>query len=295
MKTKKINKTIEKIHDQVKKFINSEDYLNYLKFIKKFHNRSFNNQFLIMLFKPHSKYVMGYKQWIDKFNRIPVACTECRAIAVKDCNCAERVAPVRIPQLAPIIYNKVNEKTQEEEEKIFFKDVFVFDLEDTEPIPDLPIKPIEELVKEINIPVDFEKLEPRLRKIIEDNNFTLRYEMIYEHGLKGWTDFTVKEIVIKEQVSDSEKIHVLCHEIGHMFAHTREDLENMKRPRPLKECEAESIAFVIADFLNINTEDFSIPYITGWTKANEDVLQASVKKIQEVSTKIMKLLEEQGE
>jgi len=294
MKKKTVNKTIEKIHNKVKSFANSEDYMNYLKFIKKFHYRSFNNQVLIMMYKPTSKYVMGYKQWIDKFNRIPVACIECRAIAVKDCNCKERVAPVRIPQLAPIPYEKENSKG-ELEEKIWFKDVFVFDLEDTEPLPDLPIKEIHELIKEVNIPIDFEKLEPVLRRIIEKNKFTLRYKSLYQQGLGGWTDFLTKEIVVKEQTSDSDKIHTLLHEIGHMFAHDRETLGDMLAPRQQRECEAESIAFVVADYLGMDTSCYSVGYITSWIQGEENILTDSFKMIAKTSNRIIDEIEEIGE
>ena len=70
MKNTKTNKTIERIHNRVKNFVEESDYLNYLKFIKKFRNRSFFNQMLIYICKENATFVMGYKQWIDKFNRI---------------------------------------------------------------------------------------------------------------------------------------------------------------------------------------------------------------------------------
>ena len=70
-KNTKTNETIERIHNRVKNFVNESDYIGYLKFIKKFRTRSFFNQMLIYICKEDAKFVMGYKQWIDKFNRIP--------------------------------------------------------------------------------------------------------------------------------------------------------------------------------------------------------------------------------
>ena len=124
MKNTKTNETIERIHSRVKNFVIESDYLGYLKFIKKFRTRSFFNQMLIYISKENATFVMGYKQWIDKFNRIPVACIVCRSISNKNCECKDITKPIRIVQLAPITYTKENSKG-EDEEKIWFKDVFV--------------------------------------------------------------------------------------------------------------------------------------------------------------------------
>ena len=111
MKNTKTNKTIERIHDR-ENFVEESDYISYLKFIKKFRTRSFFNQMLIYMTKENATFVMGYKQWIDKFNRIPVACLVCRSLSNKNCECEERTPPIRIVQLAPITYTKRTQKVK---------------------------------------------------------------------------------------------------------------------------------------------------------------------------------------
>ena len=297
MKNTKTNKTIEKIHDRVKNFVEESDYISYLKFIKKFRTRSFFNQMLIYMTKENATFVMGYKQWIDKFNRIPVACLVCRSLSNKNCECEERTPPIRIVQLAPITYIKENAKG-EEEEKIWFKDVYVYDIEDTEPLPDLPIKEVfnefDWNIKTVDVDVNFKKLESILLTIIKDNKFKFRYEEIFNESLGGWTDHTVKEIVCKENTTEADKIHTILHEIGHMFAHSHEELDRKRVYRPLVETEAETIAYVVADYLNIDTSSYSIGYIANWSKGNEDILQESVKRISKFANVIMEKIEEQG-
>ena len=297
MKNTKTNKTIEKIHDRVKNFVEESDYINYLKFIKKFRTRSFFNQMLIYMTKENATFVMGYKQWIDKFNRIPVACLVCRSLSNKNCECEERTPPIRIVQLAPITYTKENAKG-EEEEKIWFKDVYVYDIEDTEPLPDLPIKEVfnefDWNIKTVDVDVNFKELETMLLKIIKDNKFKFRYEEIFNESLGGWTDHKVKEIVCKENTTEADKIHTILHEIGHMFAHSEEELDRKRVYRPLVETEAETIAYVVADYLNIDTSSYSIGYIANWSKGNEDILQESVKRISKFANVIMDKIEEQG-
>lgn len=296
MKNEKTKQLIENIHSRVKDFVNGSDYINYLKFIKKFRKRSFFNQMLIWITKENSTFVMGYKQWIDKFNRIPVACVICRALANKDCECEERTPSVRIPQLAPITYKYEDKLTLEEKEGIYFKTVYVFDISDTEPLPDLPIKEVFEDgfdlgIEKLDVEVQFEKLEPVLKKIIEDNGFKFRYEVINSESLGGWTDHALKEIVCKENTNNADKLHTLLHEIGHMFAHSRENLNNKNFFRPLIETEAETIAFVVADYLGIDTSCYSIGYITSWSGGDDDILEDSVKAVVDTSNKMLDLIE----
>ena len=288
--------TIEKIHNRVKDFVNEGDYKNYLLFIKKFRNRSFFNQMLIYMTTASSLLVQGYKQWIDKFNRIPVACVTCRALSNKDCECKDRVAPIRIPQFAPITYTYEDKLTKEEKQGIWFKTVFVFDISDTEPLPDLPVKEIYSEgfdlgIETLDVEVQFEILEPLLKKIITDNKFSLEYQQIDKPSLGGWTDHLKKEIVVKDNTTQADKIHTLLHEIGHMFAHSKEELGSKRRFTPRIETEAETIAFVVADFLGIDTSCYSIGYITSWSKGDEDILTSSVETISKISSKIIDELE----
>lgn len=290
MKNTKIKQTIEKLNQQVLEFADSTEYMNYLKFIRKFHSRSYFNKLLIFIWRPKATYVMGYKQWIEKLNRIPVACVTCRAIANKDCSCKERIAPIRIPQLAPMTYKKINDETEEEESKLYFKEVYVFAIEDTEPIPDLPIKPIESLTEWVNKTIEDTELEEKLIQIIIDNKFTFKYDDTGSDTLNGWTDFHNKEIVVSNDRPKAQQIKTLIHEIGHMFAHDRDSLGDMLAPQEQRECEAESIAYVVCDYFGIDTSSYSIGYLTSWTNGEEDILKDSVKAITDTSSKIINLL-----
>lgn len=275
----KIKERIQELHNKVDEFVMNGEYEKWLKFINKFWNRSEFNQLLIYMFKDKATYVMGYKQWIDKFNRIPVACTNCRAISNKECSCDERTAPVRIPQLAPMTYKKFDEVTQEEEEKLYFKEVFVFDISDTEPLPDLPLKEIVSLTEWIDVEIEDRELEDRLIKIITDNKFSFRYDDTGSDTLNGWTDYTRKEIVVAKDRPKAQQIKTLVHEIGHMLAHDIDTIGDIYAPRELKECEAESIAYVVLNTLGIDTSSYSIGYIASWTNNEEEILMDSIKTV----------------
>ena len=298
MKTKtkntKITELIDRLHNEVDQFYNSDKWANYLQFMSKFINRSHFNQFLIQIFGgTDTLMVMGYQQFIERLNRIPVACIVCRAIATKNCSCDERTPPVRIPQLAPMTYNKKTEDEngeEVEEKKLFFREVFVFKFEDTEQLEGKPVIPVEtSVVEKIDIEVeDYDLMETKLIEIVENNNFEFKYQTIHEEALNGWCDFTNKELVIDKNMPNAQTIKTIIHEIGHMFAH--EDF-SQKLPRALKETEAESIAYVVSHHLGIDTSDYSIGYVTGWSDNEEFILLESVGRVSKTSKKILELLE----
>lgn len=296
MKTKtkntKITELIDKLHSEVDRFYNSDEWANYLQFMSKFITRSHFNQFLIEIYGGiDTNMVMGYQQFIERLNRIPVACIVCRAIASKNCSCEERTPPVRIPQLAPMTYKKTIEDEageEKEEKKLFFREVFVFKFEDTEQLEGKPVIPVVTSVTEkIDIEVkDFETIEAKLIKIVEDNGFEFIYQDIQEEALNGWCDYSKKELVIDKNMPNAQKIKTTIHEIGHMFSH-----ENVKIPRAIKETEAESIAYVVSHHLGIDTSSYSIGYVTGWSDNEEFILLESVGRVSKTSKKILELLE----
>jgi len=296
MKTKeKITKLIDDLHNKVDEFYNSDEWAKYLQFALKFRNRSEFNKLLIWFYGGEDTvYVMGYKQWVQKMNRIVVACTVCRAVANKDCRCEERQAPIRIPQLAPMTYNKIEEDEDGEEKvqkKLFFREVYVFKMEDTEQIDDKPIIEMEEIIHHLNFEVDAD-LENALTKIINDNEFTYRLDTWDNDKLNGWCDYHRKEIVVHSGRPQAQRIKTLIHEIGHMFAHDSEMLGNPQDPRALRETEAESIAYVVGQFLGMDTSNYSIGYVTGWSSNEDFILKASIETVTKTAMKIIDLLEE---
>ena len=294
-KQSRVSELLGELKEEVENFNNSEAWANYLKFSRKFINRSFNNQMLIYLYAKETNLVMGYKQWIDKFDRIPVACCDCRAIKVKECNCVDRIPPVRIPQLAPMT-KKIEDDNGEEEEILFFRAVEVFAIEDTEALSE-NAPDIEEVLKQA-MPIrllgameNADQILENLTTIAENNKFTVRYDTWESKTLNGWCDYSNKEIVVAQDRDPNQQIKTLIHEIGHMFSHAPEEMGNIRDPRALVETEAESIAFVVGDFIGLDTSDYSIGYINSWSEADTMTLEKSTKRVMKTSTRILNELE----
>ena len=84
----------------------------------KFHHYSFNNALLITSQCPHASYVTSYSTWKNNFNRIV------------------RKGEKAIRIIAPCPYKTTNKKTGEEEDRLAFRAVSVFDISQTIQIPE---------------------------------------------------------------------------------------------------------------------------------------------------------------
>ena len=83
----------------------------------------------------------------------------------------------------------------------------------------------------------------------------------------------------------------MIHEIGHMFAHDTEKLGDMKKPRGSVEAEAESIAYVVASHYGLDTSNYSIGYVAGWTGGgDEDTLQDTIQTVSKNAKMIIDML-----
>ena len=64
-----IKEITKQLEEGVKDVFDSEKYLEYLKFMARFHHYSVNNSILIWVQNPAASLVAGYRTWMTKFNR----------------------------------------------------------------------------------------------------------------------------------------------------------------------------------------------------------------------------------
>jgi Zn-dependent peptidase ImmA (M78 family) len=105
-----------------------------------------------------------------------------------------------------------------------------------------------------------------------------------------------KNINIKSGMSDLETVSTVIHECAHALAHTdkRQDFEGLtiKDVRQIEEVEAESIALVVASKFGLDTENFNLSYIAGWSDADISKFRKNVDVIRANSTKLIEAIEQ---
>lgn len=271
----KIKEITEKLEKGIEELFESENYKNYLKTMSKFTSYSLNNTLLIAMQKPDSSTVAGFGTWKSLGRHV-------------------KRGEKAIQILAPIIYKKKREKereednriskqndkgTNEETEKILvgFKVVNVFDISQTEgePLPEV----VHKLDGNVEGYADF------MDSLKEFSPVPVILQTV-EGSANGYYDLTNKYIAIDKDLSQEMHMKTGIHELAHALLHDKDNgmAKDSKSSIETKEVQAESIAFTVCNYFEIDTSDYSFGYISGWSSGKDlKELKESMEVIRKTS------------
>lgn len=275
----------------IKEVFASDKYRNYLDTMSRFHKYSVNNTMLIYMQKPDATLVAGFNKWRDQFGRS----------VMKDERGIRIIAPTpfkkkveiekRDPDTHAVLLDPDGKPITETKTMTvpMFKPVTVFDVSQTQgkELPHLA----ETLHGKVHnfdllrdaicaaapVPVEFKPLSKS-----EDGAFSRREQ----------------NIVIRDDMSEAQTICALLHETAHSVLHNQKAGETEK-PAKTEEIEAESIAYTVAKFFGIDTDENSFGYLASWLantgewSADKDVseLRASLETINAASSDLISSIE----
>jgi hypothetical protein len=107
------------------------------------------------------------------------------------------------------------------------------------------------------------------------------------NGANGQTNWGSRSVVVRSDMDDAAMVKTLLHEAGHVLLH--DGPPGRYLPRPLKEVEAESVAFVVAAAHGMPSDDYSFPYVAAW--AGEEGTKAVVATQRRVATAARQIIE----
>jgi hypothetical protein len=84
-------------------------------------------------------------------------------------------------------------------------------------------------------------------------------------GANGVTRWDGRVVLVRADMDDAAMVKTLIHEAAHVLLHAGPPGQFL--PRPLKEVEAESVAYVVASTHGMATGDYSFPYVAAWAGA----------------------------
>lgn len=107
-------------------------------------------------------------------------------------------------------------------------------------------------------------------------------------------------------MSQSQTLKTAIHETAHARLHDKEIMESqgIEKDRLTKEVEAESVAYCVCSAFELDTSEYSFPYIAGWSsgkemrelKASMNVIRKTAgEMIDELTEKIEMMLEQKQE
>ncbi|MDF0343806.1 ArdC family protein [Staphylococcus pseudintermedius] len=284
-KKKKIDSIVEELNNKLDDFKNNDKtYKEFLDTTTKFHNYSINNIMLIASQNPEATAVAGYKAWKNKFDRqvqkgsksinIIAPIVQKRNVEIKDNN-------------GNLIRDSNgNPKTERKPVITGYRAHNVFDVADTKGKPLITAK---DLIKnEFENSNDYKDLYNEFKDYINDEltpsvkEKHILDDPVLSSSVKGYYVPKTDEIVISDALSYDMRFKTLIHEYAHSQLHN-DDIGQTQTPensKSLKEIEAESSAYVVANYYGLDTSDYSLGYISGWGQnISDDELKDHIKNI----------------
>ena len=281
----KVKEITDKLEAGLKELFESEKYKSYLSTMSKFHNYSFNNTLLIAMQKPEATLVAGYQAWQKNFERhVNKGEKAIRILAPAPYKIKEERDKLD-PVTGEMMFDE-NGMPQKEETEVTipaFRAVSVFDVSQTDgkPIPELEVN---ELLSTVEGYEDF------VQALMNISPVPIAFEDIPGDS-KGYFSTAEKRIAVQENMSESQTLKTMVHEVAHSMLHDKEVNQSMDIPvkdRNTKEVEAESVAFTVCQHFGIDTSDYSFGYIAGWSSGrNMKELKSSLDTIRKTASKLI--------
>lgn len=246
--------TLDKLHAQLSDGVlalnDPQAWQAWLRFAGRFHKYSFGNCLLIMAQDPQATHVAGYQAFKAMGRQVrrgetgikvlaPITRREPRLDAAGRPQCDDHGRPLYRTHV------------------VATKPVTVFDIRQTDgpPLPDLGIGQPTLLTGQAPL-----GLWGRLQGFLEDRGFEVRRGPCLD-GANGYTDFTRRLVMVRDDVDDAQSVKTLVHEGAHSILH--EDRSSLDC-RGILEVEAESVAYMVTSAHGLDSSQYTFNYVAGW-------------------------------
>lgn len=215
-KKEEVNAHFEKLKDGIEKFLKSNRYAELLKNMTKFHDYSVNNSISIVLQKPDATLVGSYTHW-QKMNR-QVNKGEKGIVILCPVKHQKMIEETKKDNNGNVVLDKdgYEVKTQKYVDCINFKIGYVFDISQTSQVEgktEYVLTAVEELKDNVG-----QSYNNMIEVICNLSPVPVTFEKI-KSGAKGYYDDLLGKIVIQEEMSESQTLKTLIHELAHARLH----------------------------------------------------------------------------
>lgn len=114
-------------------------------------------------------------------------------------------------------------------------------------------------------------------------------------GAHGYTDPEGRRVVLDSDLSPAQAAKTGLHEAAHVILHAEEDHAEYVEHRGTKETEAESVAYVVAGILGLDTSAYSVGYVAGWSNCDAETIKATAANVLRAAHALADALTEQPE
>lgn len=261
-----------RIVDQVDELKTSGAWQRFLDFAQSFHSYSINNLLLILAQMPEAEQVAGFRKWQSLGRQVRKG-----EKAIKIFGYRERKAKPEEEDDDTLDQLDTGQRV-----RAYFPMLSVFDISQTDPTE--------------------EWQDPEIVQQLDGNDDAGIYEAAadYMRG-QGWTikrrhlggegnGFTTvdgtKQIVIETTLAPAAAAKTMLHEAAHALMHAEAGAADYIEHRGARECEAESVAYIVAGILGLDTSAYSIGYVAGWIQGDTEEIKASAAAVLKTAHKL---------
>lgn len=242
---------------QVEALTNTEEWMKFLDFARSFHAYSLNNLMLILAQRPTATACAGFRQWQAKGRQVSKG---------------EKALKIFGYSTKKITVEN-NETGEEEEKKIArFPILSVFDIDQTEPMEGAEdySNPTTRLTGD-----DEAGITATVTSYLESLGWSVEREEIPGETNGYTTTDGSKRVAVDARLSPAQTAKTMIHEAAHVLMHADEDPAEYVTHRGTKETEAESVAYVVAGMLGLDTSAYSVGYVAHWAAADVDLIRST--------------------
>ena len=211
---------------------------------------SFGNSLLIMLQDPQATHVAGYQAFKAMGRQVRRGETGIKVLAPITRR-EPRLDDTGRPQ------RDAHGRTLYRTHVVATKPVTVFDVRQTDgrPLPDPGVGQPALLTGQAPA-----GMWDRLQRFLEERGFEVRRGPCHD-GANGYTDFTRRLVMVRDDVDDAQSVKTLVQEGAHSILH--EDRSGLDC-RGFLEIEAESVAYMVTSAHGLDSSQYTFNYVAGW-------------------------------
>ncbi|MCW2750386.1 MAG: uncharacterized protein JWR83_1496 [Aeromicrobium sp.] len=167
-----------------------------------------------------------------------------------------------------------------------FKPVPVFHQSQLDRAPALPEPPTPELLRGDDAPARV--WDAVVSELAVDGYAVGLVERASGATWNGQTSFTSREVRVHDDLDPPQRLKTLLHE----WAHATMGHENRvsESSRHIAEVEAESVAYLLCDRVGVDSQQYTVPYVSGWAGSVE-VVKATAERVLGATSKLIDTLE----
>lgn len=254
----------ESITQQVAALTDSETWMHYLDFMRGFHSYSVRNLLLIFSQAPEATAVAGFRAWQDKGRQVRKGERGIRIFGYSSRKVTDENGDVQLD-------DEGNPRT-----RATFPVLSVFDISQTDPID--PDDPEPWQLSNHLAGDDVAGIVGSVARFLEALGWTFTLEPI-DGPANGYTTTDgSRRVVVDEGMTAAQQAKTALHEAAHVILHAATP-DEANPYRGLRECVAESVAYVVAGMVGLDTSAYSVGYVAGWIDGDTDKMRDTAANV----------------